>query len=348
MKVLTEETQKIYVNKYKVKMYIDRPINNQNVNNQLLVRGWVMSENENIDIKLYINNHLVDTIERNEKREDVIKAILGYGGREKNPMPGFNKTIDISNYKTGSNKITIKVINKNTNEIITYSDVYINIKQNTNSNENSSKKYLNGIDVSHHQGVIDWKKVKNDNIDFAIIRAGFRGYGESGTLNKDTRFDYNIKNALSNNIDVGVYFFSQATTVKEAVEEANYTLELIKGYNITYPVIIDVEYANETHTGRADDVSKEMRTQIVIAFCERIKEAGYIPMFYSDKWFLTDNLDASKLENYEYWLAHYTGATRDNPFLKPSDYKGSYSMWQYSAKGKVNGINGYVDMNITM
>lgn len=353
--VLKEETQRINVNKYKVKMHIDNPTYNQNVNDKLYVRGWVMSESQNIDIKLYINNQLVDTIERNEKREDVIKAIIGYGGITSNPIPGFNKEIDISNYKNGNYKITVKIIDKNTNETITYNEVYVNKNQNTNSNQNgnqsgnqneSTKKYLNGIDVSHHQGVIDWKKVKNDNIDFAIIRAGFRGYGESGSLNKDTRFDYNIKNAISNNIDVGVYFFSQATTVEEAIEEANYTLNLIKGYKITYPVIIDVEYANEAHSGRADNVSKETRTQIVIAFCERIKEEGYIPMFYSDKWFLTDNLDASKLQNYEYWLAHYTGATRDNPFLKPSNYKGKYSMWQYSAKGQVDGISTNVDLNI--
>lgn len=238
-------------------------------------------------------------------------------------------------------KLTLKE-NKNENDEVD--------KDETNKDENDEiedeVKLLEGIDVSHHQGTIDWKKVKNDNIDFAIIRAGFRGYGASGSLNKDTKFDYNIKNALANNIDVGIYFFSQAVTVEEAIEEANYTLELIRGYNITYPVIIDVEYANEQHTGRADGVSKEMRTNIVIAFCEKIKEAGYIPMFYTDKWFLANNLDVSRLQNYEYWLAHYTGATRDNPLLKPSDYKGNYSMWQYTAKGQVNGINTNVDLNI--
>ena len=347
-KVLKEETKKIYIKKYKTKMHIDSPINNQSVQQNVLIRGWVMSENENIEVQTYINNKLVTTIERNENREDVLKAITGYGGENTNPVPGFNKTVDLSSYKKGSNKITIKIIDKNTKEILQYKDVYINIKEDIDNKEDdeSVKQYYNGIDVSHHQGTIDWKKVKNDNIDFAIIRAGFRGYGETGSLNKDTKFDYNIKNAIANNIDVGIYFFSQAITVEEAIEEAKYTLELIKDYKITYPVIIDVEYANEAHTGRADSISKELRTDIVIAFCETIKNAGYKPMFYTDKWFLSENLNVSKLTNYEYWLAHYTGATRDNPFLKLSDYKGKYSMWQYTAKGKVDGIQNNVDLNI--
>jgi len=211
---------------------------------------------------------------------------------------------------------------------------------------NVQEKIKEGIDVSHHQGTIDWKKVKNDGIDFAIIRAGYRGYGETGTLNIDRKFDYNIKNATANNIDVGIYFFSQARTVEEAIEEANYTINLIKKYEITYPVVIDVEYANEEHSGRADGISKQLRTQIVIAFCKRIKEAGYTPMYYTDKWFLTENLEVSKLQEYEYWLAHYTGATRENPLKKPSDYKGKYAIWQYTNKGLVDGIDGYVDMNI--
>ena len=164
--ILTSQSTKFYIDSSNVSMYIDDPIYNQNVESKLYVRGWVMSESQNIDIKLYINNQLVDTIERNEKREDVIKAIIGYGGITSNPIPGFNKEIDISNYKNGNYKITVKIIDKNTNETITYNEVYVNKNQNTNSNQNgnqsgnqneSTKKYLNGIDVSHHQGVIGKK-----------------------------------------------------------------------------------------------------------------------------------------------------------------------------------------------
>lgn len=217
----------------------------------------------------------------------------------------------------------------------------------TDNTENEETKLYYGIDVSRHQGTIDWKKVKEDNIDFAIIRAGFRGYGQSGSMNKDSSFEYNIKNAIANNIKVGIYFFSQATTIEEAKEEANYTLNLIKNYKITYPVVIDVEYANSEHSGRADNVDAETRTQIVITFCDIIKKAGYTPMYYADKWFLSNNLIASKLKNYEYWLAHYTGATRENPLNKPSNFTGDYSIWQYTSKGNVYGVPGEVDMDIS-
>lgn len=210
-----------------------------------------------------------------------------------------------------------------------------------------SKNVYYGIDVSRHQGTIDWKKVKEDNIDFAIIRAGFRGYGSAGSMNKDDNFEYNIKNAIANNIKVGVYFFSQATTVEEAKEEANYTLNLIKNYKITYPVVIDVEYANSEHSGRADDVDAKTRTEIVKTFCNIIKNAGYIPMYYADKYFLNNNLIASELSNYEYWLAHYTGATRVNPLDKPSNFTGDYSIWQYTSKGNVYGVFGDVDLDVS-
>lgn len=218
---------------------------------------------------------------------------------------------------------------------------------NNNNNQSEEKNILNGIDVSHHQGTIDWKKVKNSNVDFAMIRAGFRGYGSSGSLNKDTQFDYNARNAINNGIDIGIYFFSQATNVVEAREEANFTLELIKNYKITYPVVIDVEYATEAHTGRADNISPTVRTQIVMEFCKIIQQAGYTPMFYADKWFATSNLDMAQLQNnYDYWLAHYTGAMQSNPLLKPSDCTYKYTMWQYTSSGVIDGISGNVDLNI--
>lgn len=214
-------------------------------------------------------------------------------------------------------------------------------------NEEQVSKYTYGIDVSKHQGEIDWKAVANTKqVDFAFIRAGFRGYGQEGTLNVDPKFSYNAKNANAQGIKVGAYFFSQAVNVEEAKEEAYFLLDILKGHTINYPVAIDVEYANTAHTGRADNVSREMRTQICIEFLTIIQNAGYIPMIYADKYFATDNLDMSKLQKYEFWMAHYTGATQTNPLLKPSDYKGNYAIWQYTSKGKINGISGDVDMNL--
>jgi GH25 family lysozyme M1 (1,4-beta-N-acetylmuramidase) len=210
---------------------------------------------------------------------------------------------------------------------------------------------VHGIDVSSYEGKIDWSEVKEDNIDFAMIRVGFRGYGVSsdgvdGKLVKDTYFDYNISEANKAGIPVGVYFFSQAKTEEEAIEEANMVIDAIKNYKITYPVAIDTEYANSSHTGRADALTKEERTAVVDAFCKTIKAAGYTPMIYAGKNFANDNLDMDKLSEYDFWLAHYTGATQYDPLEVPSNYEGKYTMWQYTSSGTCDGIEHIVDRNI--
>lgn len=203
-----------------------------------------------------------------------------------------------------------------------------------------------GIDVSKYQENIDWKAVKNSGIDFAMIRAGYRGY-EKGTLNVDSYFYQNMNGALNAGVDVGVYFFSQAVSVSEAIEEANFVLSLVKSYDITYPIVIDTEYANEMHTGRADNIDKQTRTAIVKAFCDTVSQRGYEPMIYANKWWLMDALDMNQLKNYDVWLAHYTGATQNNPLANMSDYQGTYTMWQYTDIGRVNGIDTVVDCNVS-
>lgn len=210
---------------------------------------------------------------------------------------------------------------------------------------------IQGIDVSSYQQEINWKAVKTSGVQFTMIRAGFRGYGISsdgidGKLVVDERFDYNIRNALVAKIPVGVYFFSQAKTEEEAIQEANLVLDLVNGYQITYPIAIDTEYANSTHTGRADNLSVEERTKVVKAFCDTIQKAGYIPMVYTGKNFAMNNLNIETLSTYDLWLSHYTGATQENPLEKPSDYTGKYTIWQYTSSGQVEGINTLVDRNI--
>lgn len=201
-------------------------------------------------------------------------------------------------------------------------------------------KILNGIDVSVYQGTIDWSKVKKDNIDFAMIRSGYRGYGINGTLVEDSMFSKNILGAVANGIDVGIYFYTQAITVEEAKEEAKFVVNLIKRYGvkITYPIAVDTELstAKPEGTGRADSISVEERTKIIKAFCDTIKDLGYTPMIYANKYWLNEDLDMSKLSNYDVWLAHYTNQT---------DYKGKYTMWQYTDSGNVQGIIGNVDKN---
>ncbi len=209
------------------------------------------------------------------------------------------------------------------NNFITYSE----------SGKVISKK---GIDVSKYQGDIDWKKVKADGIDYAIIRVGYRGYG-SGLIVEDENAKTNMKNANAAGVKIGVYFFSQAINEKEAVEEAEYVAKIIKKYDIDYPVVFDTEEISGD-TSRTEELSVEDRTDITIAFCDKIEELGYKPMVYANiKWFVTA-LDMARLEKYDKWYAYY-----DSKLYFP--YK--ISMWQYSDSGDVDGISGNVDMNIS-
>ena len=193
-----------------------------------------------------------------------------------------------------------------------------------------------GIDVSKYQGDIDWKKVKRAGIDFAMIRCGYRGYTE-GHLNEDIRFAQNVRNAFSSGINVGIYFYSSAITVDEAIEEANYVISLINKYNfsesISYPLAFDIEDFEGT---RNFILSKEERTQIVKAFCNTIKSNGYNPIIYSYTYFLQEKLYLDQLNNFETWIADYYGNTW---------YNREFKMWQYTDKGRIDGINGNVDLN---
>lgn len=208
-----------------------------------------------------------------------------------------------------------------------------------------NRPILNGIDVSKWQGDIDWQKVKAAGIDYAFIQVGFRGYGDAGTLNestKDTYFDINMQNAIAAGVQVGVYVFSQAITTTEAIEEADYILNYIGNYDVTMPLIMDYEYA-DTDSGVGGrlykaKLSKAAATEVCMAFCNRIAESGYTPMVYANKSMLADQLNAQALTDagYRVWLANYTTST---------DYAGTFDFWQYSSTGKVDGINGNVDMN---
>lgn len=192
-----------------------------------------------------------------------------------------------------------------------------------------------GIDVSRWNEDIDWEEVARDGIEYAIIRCGYRG-SSSGSLIEDSKFKRNMMDAASAGIKVGVYFFSQAITEKEAIEEASMVDELCKYFYLEYPVFIDSESAGGD--GRADDLSVEERTAITSAFCKTIKNAGYDVGIYASKNWFYDKLDMSKLESYNVWLAEY----RDEPL-----YEGNYDMWQYTSKGNVNGVPTRVDLNIS-
>ena len=199
-----------------------------------------------------------------------------------------------------------------------------------------------GIDVSEFKELIDWQSVKNSGVQFAMIRCAYRGY-RTGRIVTDSMFDYNIRNASAVGIKVGIYFFSQATSISEAVEEANYAVNLARKYGcVTYPIAIDSEASGaENYDGRADVISTALRTNVVAAFCNQVINCGYEPMVYASRDWLYNNLEVTRLSTYETWLAHYTGSPNVT-----SNYKYSYTMWQYTSSGSVPGINGKVDLNM--
>ena len=193
-----------------------------------------------------------------------------------------------------------------------------------------------GIDVSKFQGKIDWKKVADDGVEFAIIRVGLRGYG-SGKLVEDEYFEDNIKGALSAGLKVGVYIYSQALDETELLEEANFVLEKIAPYKIECPVVYDVEKVANAD-GRMNNLTVEERTQLTKLFCDTIQAAGYKPMIYHNMEMGVLMVNLEELADYDKWFAYYK-----DDFYYPYEYK----MWQYSEKGHVDGVDGEVDLNIS-
>ncbi|MBE6845274.1 MAG: glycoside hydrolase [Ruminococcus sp.] len=202
--------------------------------------------------------------------------------------------------------------------------------------ENSDITSLLGVDVSVHQNEIDWAKVKESGIDFAMVRLGYRGYG-TGEPGLDENYVQNITGAREAGLDAGVYFFSQAITAEEAVEEANLVIESLEGLDVNYPVVFDWEIISGD-TARTDNVSVDILTDCCVAFCETIKSAGYTPMIYQNKRTSIFKLDLNRLNDYDFWLAEYN----DEP-----SYYYDFDMWQYTSSGNVPGIEGNVDLNIS-
>lgn len=202
--------------------------------------------------------------------------------------------------------------------------------------ENGQVTSHKGIDVSKHQGEIDWQQVAADGVEYAFIRVGLRGYG-TGKLVEDEYFEQNITGALSAGIKVGVYFYTQAINEEELMEEANFVLEKIAPYRIECPVVFDVEKVSGDD-GRMNSLTVEDRTNLTLLFCQTIENAGYKPMIYHNMEMGALLLDLAKLENYDKWFAYYNA-----DFYYPYQYE----IWQYTDNGTVNGIDGPVDLNIS-
>ncbi|MGI6590685.1 MAG: glycoside hydrolase family 25 protein [Eggerthellaceae bacterium] len=194
---------------------------------------------------------------------------------------------------------------------------------------------LMGIDVSDHQGKVNWSKAHASGIDFAFIRIGYRGYTE-GKISADERYETNIKKAKAAGMKVGVYFFSQATTEDEAREEAAYVIDKLNGTDIDYPVVYDLE-TDVNDDARTKDLSSDQITANALAFCKAIEEAGYTPMVYLNKNAALYQFDLSQLQSYPLWYAEYS----DTPSLGFD-----FAIWQYTAEGSAFGVKGNVDLDI--
>ncbi len=193
-----------------------------------------------------------------------------------------------------------------------------------------------GVDVSSHQGYIDWTAVADSGVDYAMIRAGFRGYTD-GNTNQDEYFAYNIENAAANGLDIGIYFFSQALNPEEAVAEANQVLDLVSGYDLAYPIYFDWEPI-DGDAARTDTISGRELTACASAFCSTIEAAGYDAGVYFNLSLAVNLYHLYTLKDYAFWLAEY----QDVP-----SYPFAIDMWQYTSEGSVPGISTPVDLNLS-
>ena len=193
-----------------------------------------------------------------------------------------------------------------------------------------------GIDVSSYQKNINWKEVKNSGVDFAILRIGYRGYGEAGKIVLDPSFEQNYKEAKKAGIEVGVYFFSQAINNDEIQEEANFVINHLKGKEITYPVVYDLEKI-KNDTGRTDNLTIDEITNMSLEFCKIIKEKGYTPSIYGNAKTFTTKMKLEQFNDICKWYADY----QEEPL-----YPYEFELWQYTESGKIKGISSNVDINI--
>ena len=195
-----------------------------------------------------------------------------------------------------------------------------------------------GVDVSAFQGDIDWQKVKDSGIDFAIIRLGYRGYGKAGKMVEDEFAQDNLAEATEVGLPIGAYFFSQALSIAEADEEIEFMLEILGEYKLQMPIILDWEIPGADNP-RTKNMDLETLTAIQVHFCKVMTEKGYDPMIYFNWHQSKTLLRLSDLEEYPFWLALYQDRMT---------YPWHVEMWQYTDQGRVPGIEGNVDLNVYM
>ena len=196
-----------------------------------------------------------------------------------------------------------------------------------------------GCDLSYHNQYVDFDELAESGCEFVMLRCGFRGYSEGGLM-KDEKFEQYASEAERVGLKIGVYFFTQAVTVEEAEEEAEYTLKLLEDHKISYPVAFDTEYIDDDKARtNTTEISDELRSDICIAFCEKIRENGYYPMIYASENWLRRYLKIEALKEYDIWAPQY---------LEENDFLYDFTIWQYTAEGSIPGVKGVVDLDISM
>ena len=303
----------------------------------------------------YVSNIKDDLVEKNTEIDELKGKNSELEAEYLEAMNMFEKEAEKENEIPLIETDQGKIIHYDSHVGYAWTPVLTGIKQNTYKKENFTvddryrMSYIEngeessyfGIDVSSYQGDIDWQLVKEDGVGFAFLRIGYRGYGQEGKLCPDEYFVQNYDAAHDAGIDLGVYFFSQAATVEEAVEEADYVLSLLEDRNLEYPIVFDWETVvtgDPEDIPRTEDVMPQTLTLSAIAFCETIKDAGYDSMIYTNKKLATIKYDLRQLSDYPVWLAYYDTEL---------NYCYDFDIWQYGT-GEVDGIDGEVDVNIAM
>ena len=324
--LLFQESRKITVKKYTGAMNIEAPSKKTVTSGDLYIEGWEMSECKNTNIKVYIDGKSVPASFKRKEREDVLKAVKGYGGATRNITPGFYATVNVTKFNDGNHTLKVQV----------YSDLGEYITQFQKAIIIYNNQYW-GIDVSHFQGTIDFNALMSTKeLDFMIVQAGYGQYSNQ----KDSQFERNYAEAKKRNIPIGAYLYSYALDVEGAKREAYNMLGWLEGKSFELPIFYDIEDKSQ------QSIPKETKTDMCLAFGEILKSAGYKVGIYTSKNWLASEIDISKIPNdYDIWVASYG---EDNGEI-PSDiykYIGKHEIWQYTSTGTVNGITGNVDFNI--
>ena len=329
--ILATETRRINIKKYEGIINIDYPQVTMINDDTLDIQGWVMTEDANATLRIYIDNQLLNTTDiTRQERPDVINAISGYGTINENPRPGYKITANISGYSEGRHTINVVAISR-TGDTIASGEKRFTIYRN---------EYF-GIDISEHQSTVNFEALVNTNqLDFMIARVGW--YSESRDFFEvDDQFERNYTLAKQYNIPLGTYLYSYATNVQEAKNEANALVNYLKGKQMSFelPVFYDIEDPSQY------GASKDEKTQMCVEFCEILKQAGYDVGIYSSRNWLTNYIDLARIPNdYSIWVAGY--GTNDGLPQDPAKFPGNHDIWQYTSSGTIDGIAGNVDFNI--